>query len=282
MVTTILWEHFRIMEFTVTAHAIAAQMNWWQVHQIVNMWRYLSSRSTKLSHTNLAEMLQDTSWNKFLAMAILQFGRRVCPCQTWFVVSIWWLLQKFHIRWCWNHCVHHYCHQEIIEWNWITYSLTLIMTWREIVFKSSLHKGATETVKQGALENIGHFLSLAALCSTDAGMSLLNEQVDGAHSSFLEHNLAHMLASVGWLHSNHSIEEVRWSEAAFEKVVVDIENSFPKTVGTIGKFPKFIDTCWCRNMLRCIEMQPIAVEGGMSLNILRGLKIMGSVLRKSG
>ena len=44
-------------------------------------------------------------------------------------------------------------------------------------YESSLHKGATETAKQGALENVGHILAFAALCSTDAGINLLDEKV---------------------------------------------------------------------------------------------------------
>jgi hypothetical protein len=39
-------------------------------------------------------------------------------------------------------------------------------------YECSLHKGATETVKQSASENIGHLLALAALCMTDAGIAL--------------------------------------------------------------------------------------------------------------
>jgi len=44
-------------------------------------------------------------------------------------------------------------------------------------------------VKQGALENIGHLLVLAALCSTDAGINLLDKKIDGAHPSLIQHTL---------------------------------------------------------------------------------------------
>ena len=69
-------------------------------------------------------------------------------------------------------------------------------------YECSLHKGATETVKQSASENIGHLLALAALCKTDAGIALLYEKIDGAHPSLFQNTLIHLLASVGWLHSN--------------------------------------------------------------------------------
>ena len=105
-------------------------------------------------------------------------------------------------------------------------------------YESSLHKGATETVKQGALENIGHLLSLAALCSTDAGINLLDEKIDGAHPSLIQHTLIHLLASVVWLHSDNNKEEVRKSEAAFGKVLSDIKNIFPRSCGNSWKLPK--------------------------------------------
>ncbi len=56
-------------------------------------------------------------------------------------------------------------------------------------YESSLHKGATETVKQGALENIGHILAFAALCSTEAGINLLDDKIDSAHPSLVQHTL---------------------------------------------------------------------------------------------
>ncbi len=98
-------------------------------------------------------------------------------------------------------------------------------------YESSLHKGATETVKQGALENIGHILALAALCSTEAGINLLDDKIDGAHPSLVQHTLVHLLASIVWLHSDNNKEEVRKSEAAFGKVMSDIENIFPRSCG---------------------------------------------------
>jgi hypothetical protein len=105
-------------------------------------------------------------------------------------------------------------------------------------YESSLHKGATETVKQGALENIGHLLSLAALCTTDAGINLLDKKIDGAHPSLIQHTLIHLLASVVWLHSDNNKEDVRKSEAAFGKVLSDIKNIFPRPCGNSWKIPK--------------------------------------------
>jgi hypothetical protein len=94
-------------------------------------------------------------------------------------------------------------------------------------YESSLHKGATETVKQGALENIGHIPVLTALCSTDVGINILDDKIDGAHPSVIQHTLIQLLASVVWLHSNNNKEEICKSEAAFGKVMSDIKNIFP-------------------------------------------------------
>lgn len=63
-------------------------------------------------------------------------------------------------------------------------------------YASSLDKGATETVKQGALENIGHLLSLAALCSTDSGTSHLDRKVDESHTCLIQHTLIQFLTSI--------------------------------------------------------------------------------------
>jgi hypothetical protein len=98
-------------------------------------------------------------------------------------------------------------------------------------YECSLHKRATETVKQSASENIGHLLALAALCTTDAGIALLDEKIDGAHRSLIQHKLIHILASVVWLHSNVEKDVVQMSESAFGKVIADIKNIFTSRGG---------------------------------------------------
>jgi hypothetical protein len=93
-------------------------------------------------------------------------------------------------------------------------------------------------VKQGALKNIGHILALAALCFADAGINLLDDKIDGAHLSLIQHTFVHLLASISWLHSDNSKEEVCNSETAFGKVMSGIKNIFPRSCGNIWKIPK--------------------------------------------
>ena len=46
----------------------------------------------------------------------------------------------------------------------------------------------------------------------DAGIALLDEKIDGAHPSLIQHTLIHLLASVGWLHSNVEKDVVGMSD----------------------------------------------------------------------
>jgi hypothetical protein len=94
-----------------------------------------------------------------------------------------------------------------------------------------------ETVKQRALENAGHILALAAICSKDAGISLLGDKIEGAHASLVQHTLAHLLASVSWLHSDNPKEDMRM-ESGFGKVLSGIKNILPRSIGNNWEIPK--------------------------------------------
>ena len=90
-------------------------------------------------------------------------------------------------------------------------------------YNSSLHKGGSEAVKQGALKNSSNLLLIAALCKTKEWVKLLENKIDGAKAACISTAVIHLLASIVWIHGVNSKDEVKKLKGTFRMVFEDVK-----------------------------------------------------------
>eukprot|EP00956_Cyclotella_meneghiniana_P035119 scaffold111633_cov21-Cyclotella_meneghiniana.AAC.1 len=107
-------------------------------------------------------------------------------------------------------------------------------------YKSSPNKGATETVKQGATENIGNVLALILLSYSHSGQELFvrNGVGGGNKGADMMNPLLLFLTSLAWMHSNVKKEEINPSLKYLSIIMEDIKNAFERTEGQGWDVPK--------------------------------------------
>ena len=104
-------------------------------------------------------------------------------------------------------------------------------------FESSMTKGATETTKQGALENIGQLLALTCLSKTELGYPLITAKRGQSTARDVDddrdvaHTLILFLASLEWIHDERPKVEVDNAQRLFCDIMRDIDTFFSREKG---------------------------------------------------
>ena len=116
-------------------------------------------------------------------------------------------------------------------------------------YSASLHKGGSEAVKQGALENIGTVFYMSCLMLTYSGLHLFESSEAFARKTHntnqvsndvgsVWHALVSFLACTAWFHEDHPKDEVKNSKAAIACIMDDIIWIFPRDEGEGWSLPK--------------------------------------------
>ena len=116
--------------------------------------------------------------------------------------------------------------------------------------ESSLIKGAAETVKQGAVENIGNLLNIICIAVTDIGKDLMTRNLYTGDDKDVVTPLIAMFAYIGWLHSSNPKNEVKHALPAVYDMLRDVKTFFHRDKQKCNNWdiPKFhgaIQICEC-------------------------------------
>ena len=117
-------------------------------------------------------------------------------------------------------------------------------------YESSLHKGATETVKQGALENIGNLLAVMCISRTVHGHELLTRNALTDDERDFAHPIIMLMSYIGWMHNDNPKDEVHRAKGFIADIMADIAAFFPRDEGQGWDIPKYKGAI---QMVQCIE-----------------------------
>eukprot|EP00956_Cyclotella_meneghiniana_P020613 scaffold36604_cov62-Cyclotella_meneghiniana.AAC.1 len=114
--------------------------------------------------------------------------------------------------------------------------------------ESSLIKGAAETVKQGAVENIGNLLNIMCIAVTETGKDLMTRYLYTGDDKDVVTPLIALFSYIRWLHSTNPKNEVEHALPAVYDTLRDIKTFFDREKGNNWDIPKFhgaIQICEC-------------------------------------